>query len=104
MSDGKSILWKPLKNEWEVGGLKYHFQFLEQYKNIDSLEFGFLKIRRFFNMAEKRNIAYERDRKSKNKIFAQKIVHLKYIVLGDEINSKWSSGISPTIKYKLQIL
>ena len=31
MSDGKSILWRSLKNEWEVNGLKYHFQFLEQY-------------------------------------------------------------------------
>ena len=31
MSDGKLILWKSLKNEWEVNGLKYQFQFLEQY-------------------------------------------------------------------------
>ena len=38
---------------------------MEQYYNIDSLEFGFLKIRRFFNMAEGME-------NWKSKIFAQK--------------------------------
>ena len=51
-SDGKSIHWRSLKKEREVNGLKYHFYFLEQHQKIDSLEFGFLKIRRFSSMAE----------------------------------------------------
>ena len=80
MWDGKLILWRSLKNEWEVNGRKYHFQFLEQYSNIDSLEFNFLKICRFFNMAEKLSMSNGRDRKLE--------LYLKYLVLGNEINKK----------------
>ena len=65
MSDEKSILWMSLKNEWEKNGLKHHIQFVTKYKNTDSLEFGFLKIRRFFNMAEKLSMSDGRDRKLK---------------------------------------
>ena len=43
----------------------YHFQFLEQCYNIDSLVFGFLKIYRFFSMAEKLSMSYGKDRKLK---------------------------------------
>ena len=40
----------------------------------------------------------------KMKFLLRKEKYLKYLVLGDEINNKWSSNISSTVKYKLQIL
>ena len=55
-------------------------------------------------MAEKLSVSDGRDRKTeKIKFLLRKEFYLKYIVLGDEINNKRSSDISPTIKYKLQI-
>ena len=60
---------------------------MKQYQNIvdlDSLGFGFSKIRRFFSMAEKLSMSDGRDRKFKKiKYFLRNILYRKYIVLAN---------------------
>ena len=54
-------------NEKEVNGLKYHFKFMEQYSNIDSLELAIEKNHRLLNVAEKLTMLGGR-------VFAQKMI------------------------------
>ena len=58
-------------NEKKINGLKYHFKFMEQYSNIDSLEMGFEKNHRLLNVAEK--LSMPGRRVSAEKIILSKI-------------------------------
>ena len=50
--------------------MDFHFQFLDQHQNIDSLDFSFLEIRRFFNMTEKLSVS---DGKFKKKLLRKEL-------------------------------
>ena len=67
--------------------MDFHFQFLDQRQNIDSLDFSFLEIRRFFNMTEKLSVS---DGKLKKKI-AQKRIISEYLALGENCEKLFNS-------------
>ena len=94
---GKSNLQKKLLKENPILGL------LQNY-SIDSLEFSFLKINRLSNMSQKLSMSHGRDRKFKKEYIWLEKNSIENIVVGDEINNKWSSDISPTTNCKLQIV
>ena len=55
-------------------------------------------------MSPKLSMSHGRDRKFKKEYICLEKNSIENIVVGDEINNKWSSDISPTTNCKLQIV